>query len=201
MNNLMIDLETMGNKPNAPIVSIGAVFFEPETGEIGPELYTAVDLKSEVALGAAPDADTILWWLTQSSEARAAITGDALPIRDALSASVLLPRLTVSRPRICMFGEMVPRSITLFFVRPMSAARCLHAGVGSMIWMLELSLNLVELLVSILREKCHLMANGTTLWLTQFIKLNMFQLFISAWYRPPATISINNTARLRRAFK
>lgn len=32
MNNLMIDLETMGKKPNAPIVSIGAVFFEPETG-------------------------------------------------------------------------------------------------------------------------------------------------------------------------
>lgn len=26
MNHLMIDLETMGNKPNAPIVSIGAVF-------------------------------------------------------------------------------------------------------------------------------------------------------------------------------
>lgn len=26
VNHLMIDLETMGNKPNAPIVSIGAVF-------------------------------------------------------------------------------------------------------------------------------------------------------------------------------
>ena len=26
MNNLMIDLESMGKKPNAPIVSIGAVF-------------------------------------------------------------------------------------------------------------------------------------------------------------------------------
>ncbi|ECI6567181.1 3'-5' exoribonuclease, partial [Salmonella enterica subsp. enterica] len=25
MNNLMIDLETMGKKPNAPVVSIGAV--------------------------------------------------------------------------------------------------------------------------------------------------------------------------------
>ncbi|EAB6043493.1 3'-5' exoribonuclease, partial [Salmonella enterica subsp. enterica] len=26
MNNLMVDLETMGKKPNAPVVSIGAVF-------------------------------------------------------------------------------------------------------------------------------------------------------------------------------
>ncbi len=32
MNNLMIDLETMGKNKDAPIVSIGAVFFTPETG-------------------------------------------------------------------------------------------------------------------------------------------------------------------------
>lgn len=29
MNNLMIDLETMGKKPNAPIVSLAGVFFDP----------------------------------------------------------------------------------------------------------------------------------------------------------------------------
>lgn len=32
MNDLMIDLEAMGTKPNAPIVAIGAVFFNPMTG-------------------------------------------------------------------------------------------------------------------------------------------------------------------------
>lgn len=85
MNNLMIDLETMGNKPNAPIVAIGAVFFEPESGELGPEFYTAVNLESETALGAVPDANTILWWLTQSSEARSAITCDPTPISNALT--------------------------------------------------------------------------------------------------------------------
>jgi hypothetical protein len=49
MNNLMLDLETMGNKPNAPIVAIGAVFFDPATGELGPQFYTAVNLASELA--------------------------------------------------------------------------------------------------------------------------------------------------------
>jgi hypothetical protein len=44
----MIDLETMGNKPNAPIVSIGAVFFEPSTGELGDEFYRVVSLKSSM---------------------------------------------------------------------------------------------------------------------------------------------------------
>lgn len=46
MNNLMIDLETMGKKPNAPIVSIGAVFFNPQSGELGPEFYAVVSLES-----------------------------------------------------------------------------------------------------------------------------------------------------------
>ncbi|HDL6452144.1 TPA: 3'-5' exoribonuclease, partial [Escherichia coli] len=34
-DHLMIDLETMGKNPDAPIASIGAVFFDPQTGEIG----------------------------------------------------------------------------------------------------------------------------------------------------------------------
>ncbi|MCD3647960.1 3'-5' exoribonuclease, partial [Escherichia coli] len=36
-HHLMIDLETMGKNPDAPIASIGAVFFDPQTGEQGPE--------------------------------------------------------------------------------------------------------------------------------------------------------------------
>lgn len=86
MNNLMIDLESMGKKPNAPIVSIGAVFFDPQSGELGQEFYTAVNLESAMEQGAVPDGDTILWWLKQSPEARSAIcVDDALPISSALS--------------------------------------------------------------------------------------------------------------------
>ncbi|EES9633422.1 exonuclease, partial [Escherichia coli] len=36
-NHLMIDLETMGKNPDAPIISIGAIFFDPQTGDMGPE--------------------------------------------------------------------------------------------------------------------------------------------------------------------
>lgn len=87
MNHLMIDLETMGKKPNAPIVSIGAVFFDPQTGKLGAEFYEAVDITSALEGGAVPDGDTILWWLKQSSEARSAICNDdALPIGLALRA-------------------------------------------------------------------------------------------------------------------
>ncbi|KEY58463.1 3'-5' exonuclease [Serratia sp. DD3] len=77
MNNIMLDLETMGNNPNAPIVAIGAVFFDIANGTLGDQFYTAVDLESEMALGAVPNADTIKWWLKQGSEARAEITSIA----------------------------------------------------------------------------------------------------------------------------
>lgn len=86
MNHLMIDIETMGNKPTAPIVAIGGVFFDTHTGHLGAEFYVAVNLASAMDQGATPDGDTILWWLKQSSEARAAIcTDDTKHIAEALS--------------------------------------------------------------------------------------------------------------------
>ncbi|WP_313609978.1 3'-5' exonuclease [Atlantibacter hermannii] len=81
----MVDLETIGSNPDAPIVSIGAVFFEPSTGETGPEFYQVVDLTSAMNFGAKPDASTILWWMKQSSEARS-----ALLVEDAADLDVAL---------------------------------------------------------------------------------------------------------------
>ncbi|HBP8477104.1 TPA: 3'-5' exoribonuclease, partial [Escherichia coli] len=40
--HLMIDLETMGKNPDAPIISIGAIFFDPQTGEMGPEFSKTI---------------------------------------------------------------------------------------------------------------------------------------------------------------
>lgn len=74
--HLMVDLETMGNKPSAPIVSVGAVFFDPASGRTGAEYYQVISLESSMSFGARPDASTILWWLKQSPEARSAIVVD-----------------------------------------------------------------------------------------------------------------------------
>ncbi|WP_181678375.1 exonuclease [Escherichia coli] len=82
--HLMIDLETMGKKSNAPIVVIGAVFFDPQTGEIGPTFYIVISLVDAMDTGAVPDGSTIEWWLAQSSEARSAILVDQVKLVDAL---------------------------------------------------------------------------------------------------------------------
>lgn len=83
--HLMVDMETMGNSPDAPIVSIGAVFFDPSTGNTGAEFYRVVSLESSMSFGMKPDASTIQWWLKQSSEARSAILVDeAMGLRETL---------------------------------------------------------------------------------------------------------------------
>ncbi|EHY1708096.1 3'-5' exoribonuclease [Escherichia coli] len=83
-HHLMIDLETMGINSNAPIVVIAAVFFDPQTGEIGPIFYVVISLVDAMDKGATPDGDVIEWWLAQSSEARSAILVNQIPLDDAL---------------------------------------------------------------------------------------------------------------------
>ena len=80
-DHLMIDLETMGKNPDAPIISIGAIFFDPQTGDIGPEFSKTIDLETA---GGVIDRDTIKWWLKQSREAQSAIMTDEIPLDDAL---------------------------------------------------------------------------------------------------------------------
>jgi len=85
LTHLMVDVESLGKSPDAPVVSIGAVFFNPATGACGPTFYKVISLESAMASGGIPDASTIIWWLKQSSEARAAIVvDDAIPLDDAL---------------------------------------------------------------------------------------------------------------------
>lgn len=83
--HVMVDLETMGKKHNAPIVAIGAVVFDPATGSIGESFYKVVCLESSVNWGTVIDPSTVIWWLKQPSEARSAIVNDdAIPLQDAL---------------------------------------------------------------------------------------------------------------------
>jgi DNA polymerase III epsilon subunit-like protein len=84
MKDIMVDLETMGNNPNAAIVAIGAVYFDLETGTLGEEFYCTVNLESSVANGGIIDASTVMWWMKQSDEARKPLVENAIDIKEAL---------------------------------------------------------------------------------------------------------------------
>lgn len=71
MIEFMVDLETMGSGPTAAIVSIGCVPFDRESLTVSQdEFYTVVDLESSLEAGLTAESSTILWWMTQSEEAR-----------------------------------------------------------------------------------------------------------------------------------
>lgn len=72
--HIMLDLETMGNSSNAAIVSIGAVVFDPETGDMSEEFERLIDLESSEKYGKI-DGSTVKWWLQQSEEAKKATFG------------------------------------------------------------------------------------------------------------------------------
>ena len=64
MNHLAIDLETLSLEPNAHILSIGAVFFDPATGAMGDSFYVEIDPQYDQP-NAHVSASTAAWWATQ----------------------------------------------------------------------------------------------------------------------------------------
>ena len=72
--DVMIDLETLATSPNASILTIGAVRFDPFGNELeDPQcdsFYVKVDLDSCDELGLDTDENTITWWSQQSQEAQ-----------------------------------------------------------------------------------------------------------------------------------
>jgi len=76
LTDIMIDLETLATSPDAAILTIGAVKFDPFGKELQePEMesfYVKVDLDSCDRIGLVTNDDTIAWWANQSKEAQAA---------------------------------------------------------------------------------------------------------------------------------
>lgn len=87
MKGVMLDIETMGTHPSAPIVAIGAVYFD---SEIKDTFYRTIKLSTNKGK---IDGDTVVWWLQQSEEARKDIINAKTPLVDALLAfSEWLPK-------------------------------------------------------------------------------------------------------------
>lgn len=75
MKDYSTDIETFGSRPYSVILSIGIVGFDRDTGEIDDGIELNIDAADCVAKGLRMDASTVLWWLKQSDQARAAIAG------------------------------------------------------------------------------------------------------------------------------
>lgn len=85
MQNVMIDIETMGRTPGCPVMSIGAVYFNMD-GSIGDEFYSSMGFNG-LSVGKV-DSETARWWSEQSTDAKLSlISGSDIPLNVAIELS------------------------------------------------------------------------------------------------------------------
>ena len=83
---LMVDIESLGTVMGSPIITIGAVLFDPYASDSSEELARRVflrriDLSDSIRLSMGVDGGTVRWWFEQEDAAIKALVGD-----DAVSA-------------------------------------------------------------------------------------------------------------------
>lgn len=100
MKELMLDLETMGNTPQAPIVQIGAAYFKMSTGEVGDSMLINVHLADAIKHGAKPDGSTIMWWLGQEKEAQQTLSDKDIKMYREFNALVQFNKFVKKATRV-----------------------------------------------------------------------------------------------------
>lgn len=76
--NIMVDIETIGHGPTAPVLAVGLVPFQihPELCIVAPRsewVEVRCTLRANVAAGRVADPATVEWWLAQSKAAQEAL--------------------------------------------------------------------------------------------------------------------------------
>jgi len=87
---LMLDNETLGTTVGSPVITIGAVLFDPYSSDSSEELarralMIRIDISDSIKYSTGVDGGTIRWWFEQKDEAIKALVGnDSVPVQAAL---------------------------------------------------------------------------------------------------------------------
>lgn len=95
-----IDLETLDNRYSSAIVSIGAVQFNRDTGQIGVRHYAEISIDTAIKAGTV-SGSTLAWWMDQGDKARRVFAGkEKTPLACALADLATLIRGKTIGPRV-----------------------------------------------------------------------------------------------------
>ena len=83
MENVMIDIETLGTKPYSVLLSLAGVEFDLESGETGRTFYQNISIQSCLDHNLVIEEQTLLWWLKQDKQAQETLINPT-PKRDTL---------------------------------------------------------------------------------------------------------------------
>lgn len=85
MKHVMIDAETLATTADACILSIGAVKFDLETGEIDDAgFYASISVDSNLELKRRISEETLIWWMKQGPAAQGVFHESKQTLRTAL---------------------------------------------------------------------------------------------------------------------
>lgn len=86
MKDLMIDLETLGtDTEEAPVISIGAAWFDIDTKTIGPTYYRVLNVTDQIDTKTRfVDTSTLKFWMNQQNAAKSIFRDEALPTKQVL---------------------------------------------------------------------------------------------------------------------
>lgn len=66
-----VDIETLGTTPGSTILSIGALVFDPKTGDVKSSYEGFINPLLALQGGYGVDLNTMMWWMKQEDDARA----------------------------------------------------------------------------------------------------------------------------------
>jgi hypothetical protein len=105
MSDLMIDIETLSIKPNAVVLTLGAVQFDPfsPVETFFSETYFRFDIEEQLDLDRDVNEDTIEWWGKQSDESKLEALTDEGRVKFS-EYSAILTKLVVNSKRVWAQG-------------------------------------------------------------------------------------------------
>jgi len=75
--DIMLDLESLGTRPDCAILTLGAIKFNPYVlDDFGDSLYLRIDVDEQLALGREVQEDTLQWWMKQAEDVREEALGE-----------------------------------------------------------------------------------------------------------------------------
>jgi hypothetical protein len=87
MADIMVDIETVSTLPNAVVLSLAAVSFDPHDPSIEMQgMVWNFDIEEQAAMGRHVDDDTIAWWASQGDEAIELAFGENVERTNILTA-------------------------------------------------------------------------------------------------------------------
>ena len=74
----MLDIETLGTRPQSVVLTVGAVKFDPYASDVDTDdgLYVRIDVDQQIALGRHVHQDVIDWWGRQAEDVREEALGE-----------------------------------------------------------------------------------------------------------------------------